>query len=428
MNESNYLGILENLNDAVLVHDGALPLYYNQRLLTLLGFSTAEEYVDNVKQDGLFRHVHADDKDRVVASHNDRVSGKKSKTEYYSIRLLNKDNAYHWVELKISSIQWNQKLAVLVCVNDLDDIINRSNSNTHFQTLFDHVLNFIPAVVTLTTVSDGIYHHVNDTFEKTMGYDKKALIGYSSYELNIWPNEEERLFIRESLFGGKAVEDYSCSVMTKEGTVIPASIWARLIHSEPEDMILLVGFDRTDEVERLRSIEKLNKSLHLLASTDSLTGLLNRRHFFEKTKGIATLCRRSDIPMSVLICDIDKFKLINDSYGHNIGDNVIKAFSEAVTNSIREEDILARWGGEEFVAFLPNTNLQQAAALAERIRQQVETINFTFDDTCLAFTASFGVTQLPEGLLDIEDAIRLADIALYNAKGSGRNRVCKYTD
>lgn len=424
MSESNYLDILEHLNDAVLVHDGSLPLYCNQRFLSLLGFSEKEEYINSVKQDGLFRHVHADDKAQVIASHNDRVSGKKSKTAYYSIRLLNEGNSYRWVELKISSIQWDQKLAVLVCINDLDDITNRSNSNTHFQTLFDHVLNFIPAVVTLTTVSDGIYHHVNDAFEQTMGYDRRALIGYSSYELNIWPNEEERLFIQESLFNGKPVEDYSCSVMSKQGAIIPASIWARLIHSEPEDMILLVGFDRTEEVDRLRSIETLNKSLHLLASTDSLTGLLNRRHFFEKSKGISTLCQRNRIPMSIIMCDIDKFKLVNDTYGHNIGDKVIKTFSKTLTNSVREEDILARWGGEEFVVLLPNTNAHQAMALAERVRQRVENLSLTAGDARLTFTASFGVAQLTKERPDIEEAIRQADIALYNAKNSGRNRVC----
>tara|TARA_B100000446_G_C10546652_1_gene338724 strand:+ start:980 stop:2275 length:1296 start_codon:yes stop_codon:yes gene_type:complete len=426
-NSSNNLeSILENIDDAVLVHDEGKPLFYNQPYLSLLGFDSAEEYEESIEVGGVFSQLHEDDHDRVRSSHNQRMDGTDSGTKYYSARLRNKEGIYRWIDLKVCSIDWNGKHVAMVCLQDSNQIINRSNSNTHFQSLFSQMLGSIPAVITLTTIEDGIYQHVSDMFETTLGYDKESIIGRSSHDLNIWPYEEEREYLVDCIRAGKSLEDFNCSIYTRSGSIIPATIWARIIECEPENMILLVGFDRSDDVKKMEHIKTLNESLKLMASTDSMTGLHNRRHLIEASQRILSLSKRQSHSVSALICDIDKFKNINDSYGHDIGDAAIIAFANTISGCTRNEDLVARWGGEEFVIVLSSTDLQQAAALAERIRQETEQLELRIDGHIVCFTASFGLALMPMESDDIEEGVKLADQALYQAKQSGRNRVITY--
>ncbi|MGH1373099.1 MAG: diguanylate cyclase domain-containing protein [Cellvibrionaceae bacterium] len=426
MDNHNYRSMLENIDDAVLVHDEGIPLFYNQPYLSLLGFDSAEEYETSIEVGGVFGQLHSDDYDRVRSSHNQRMDGTDRSIKYYSARLKNKEGHYRWIDLKVCSIDWSGKHVAMVCLQDSNQLINRSNSNTHFQSLFSQMLGSIPAVITLTTIEDGIYLHVSDMFETAMGYSKKSIIGRSSHDLKIWPYEEERQHLVDCLSAGKALEDFNCSVYTRNGDIIPVSIWARIIECEPENIIMMVGFDRSDDVSKLKHIQTLNENLKLMATTDSMTGLHNRRHLIDASKPLLSMNKRQSQSLSTLICDIDKFKNINDSYGHDIGDAAIIAFANTISACTRNEDLVARWGGEEFVIVLSSTDLEQAAALAERIRQKTEQIKLRIDGHEVCFTASFGLAIMPTDSEDIEEGIKLADQALYQAKQSGRNRVVAF--
>jgi diguanylate cyclase (GGDEF)-like protein len=156
--------------------------------------------------------------------------------------------------------------------------------------------------------------------------------------------------------------------------------------------------------------------------TDPLTGLLNRRRFTELSTREVTRSRRHQLVFSVLMIDIDHFKRINDTYGHPVGDLAIKALAEVCTNALRPHDLLARFGGEEFVLTLPQTESDGAHIVAERIRATTEAIEVPTDQGTVRFTVSIGISTYLTGL-PFERIVERADEALYKAKQSGRNRV-----
>jgi diguanylate cyclase (GGDEF)-like protein len=156
-----------------------------------------------------------------------------------------------------------------------------------------------------------------------------------------------------------------------------------------------------------------------LTRTDPLTELANRRHFSERIEEMVLLSQRRSQPLSLIISDIDKFKRVNDTFGHGEGDRILVEFAQLMQRSTRAEDLVARFGGEEFAILLPLTASGQAYSLAERIRKSLADMDLLDDNH--AVTASFGISQLNRGE-KTADLIKRADTALYRAKQSGRNR------
>lgn len=168
--------------------------------------------------------------------------------------------------------------------------------------------------------------------------------------------------------------------------------------------------------------EKDDAKLALLATTDSLTGLLNRRAFFEQTVRARQRAHRQRRPVALLMLDIDYFKRINDRYGHAIGDQALCLFADTARGTLREHDILARLGGEEFALVLPGNNLDGALQAAERLREAVQGVPLLVGEQSVTMTVSIGVVMLDNDD-DINAAMARADHALYTAKSAGRNRV-----
>jgi len=168
----------------------------------------------------------------------------------------------------------------------------------------------------------------------------------------------------------------------------------------------------------------LNKKLERLATIDELTNLANRRHamaFLEQSWKQAT---RHNQPLSCVMLDIDHFKRVNDTHGHVMGDIVLSRVAQLLDDNARAGDIVARVGGEEFLVICPQTDIQGAAVVAERIRHAVESTQIESDDIEICVTLSSGVAQRTENTKTPDDLLKTADEALYQAKGSGRNRVC----
>lgn len=168
-----------------------------------------------------------------------------------------------------------------------------------------------------------------------------------------------------------------------------------------------------------RRLEAQNRELERLATTDPLTGILNRRSFTDYGLHYLAQANRYGTPFSLILFDIDGFKGVNDEYGHDVGDKVLVAVSRRIRDQLRSVDLFARWGGEEFIILNPETSMEQAARLAERLRQclfarPIEPAGF--------ITASFGVATEEMGET-FDNLIRRADQALLAAKESGRNRV-----
>lgn len=169
---------------------------------------------------------------------------------------------------------------------------------------------------------------------------------------------------------------------------------------------------------------KLSDQLHELAITDELTGLFNRRKFNEIALREFIRAKRNNSPLSIIMIDIDYFKKINDSYGHLIGDEVLKVLSKNIKTELRSLDVVARYGGEEFIICLPETDLIAAERVADRIRIFVSKIKFSsVEGIEFSITISLGVSALKEIHKTLDDLIIDADRALYEAKRTGRNRV-----
>lgn len=176
--------------------------------------------------------------------------------------------------------------------------------------------------------------------------------------------------------------------------------------------------------KRTKELNRINVKLNILATTDSLSGVKNRRSFFESCGPIISYNRREKKKLAVLMIDIDKFKLINDSYGHAIGDEIIRMMANKCNSTLRNSDIFGRLGGEEFAAVLPNTSERGALHAAENIRQEMENLEYISPKNHkIKFTVSIGIAMLHPQDVDLEAILHKADLALYEAKRNGRNKV-----
>jgi diguanylate cyclase (GGDEF)-like protein len=169
-------------------------------------------------------------------------------------------------------------------------------------------------------------------------------------------------------------------------------------------------------------MKELNESLQVLSRTDFLTGLTNRRSMMEALHSELGRARRSGEPLALLLCDVDRFKAINDTYGHAVGDEVLKTLAQVLRASLRGYDVCARWGGEEFLVLLPRTGLQGAREAAEKLRKGASGGEVRSGGHLLRVTLSVGLAEMgPEESLD--SLIHRADSAMYEAKRKGGDRV-----
>ena len=178
--------------------------------------------------------------------------------------------------------------------------------------------------------------------------------------------------------------------------------------------------------KRTKELSDVNKKLVEIATKDYLTNISNRRHFFEIGLKSFHIAKREDSTLSIICIDIDLFKNINDTYGHSIGDEILKFISKNMSKYIRRADILARTGGEEFTILLNNTSEENAYIFAEKIRSEIANLNYINNDIKIQITISLGISQLMQEDEDLDSIIIRADKALYEAKNTGRNKSIIY--
>lgn len=186
-------------------------------------------------------------------------------------------------------------------------------------------------------------------------------------------------------------------------------------------MLMMLGITSTGFV--ILSKEQIDLELIKLASTDELTGIFNRRTFIISAKrSIAYFVRRKE-PISFLLIDIDNFKTVNDTYGHNIGDITLRDFADKTKEQLREYDLFGRYGGDEFAILLPGSDKNDSYNIAERIRKAIEESSIN-ECAIIKYTVSIGIiSMIPDEKTDITMLCKLSDKALYKAKANGRNCV-----
>jgi diguanylate cyclase (GGDEF)-like protein len=196
-------------------------------------------------------------------------------------------------------------------------------------------------------------------------------------------------------------------------------IWGQGITKTDLPIMSIFAKQISSSLERARLFQEVQS----LALTDALTGLQNRRSLFELGRLEFARSIRMNRPFSCMMLDVDHFKRINDNHGHAIGDEVLQEFAQRSKNSVREVDIIGRYGGEELVIILPETDLKTAKLVAERLRSSIEKTPVSVSTGELSMTISVGVATKDENTCDLETLIARADQAMYIAKYKGRNQV-----
>ncbi|WP_415249758.1 diguanylate cyclase [Sulfurimonas sp.] len=261
---------------------------------------------------------------------------------------------------------------------------------------------------------DGNITHVNTAMCELTGYKKDKLIG-KNHRILRFPTEKKELYqdMWKKITSGDIWEKEIKNI-NKHGEVF----WTNLhIHPLSNSDNNIIGY------QSLRENITERKELEYLSSHDKLTSLFNRYHFDEVLKYEIEQYKRYCNTFSLSMLDLDYFKKVNDTYGHQIGDDVLVQSVNIMKNAIRESDVLARWGGEEFVLLLPHTNKDEAKIVLEKIRTSLE--NYTFE-TVGHITISGGLSEISKNDNSISLLKRIDD-ALYEAKDSGRNQIIVYS-
>lgn len=220
--------------------------------------------------------------------------------------------------------------------------------------------------------------------------------------------------VRE-LYANPKLDDH-CEIELKDGRTLERHSTA--LRDTQGQYLGRVWFFRDITAQKQAAASLLEMTRH-----DPLTGIANRRYFFERAQQEFARARRRQSPLAIASFDIDFFKTINDSYGHAAGDEVLKSLCNNCQNLLRETELFARIGGEEFTILMPDTSLHGAAQLAERVRRATEQMQLRYNEQDIDLTISIGVTVLKPGDKSIEDCLRRSDHAMYRAKQTGRNRV-----
>lgn len=276
-------------------------------------------------------------------------------------------------------------------------------SEKRYRTLVD---NALVGIYKSTIGGDLLF--ANKALLKMLEYDSLEEIAGNGGIRRRYRNPRDREVLIELLKKDGKVENFEFEAVTKSGQIKNILLSGTLEGETLLGMMLEITERKQLELEMER-----------LATTDRLTQTFNRLKFEEIIRKEIEMARRYGHLLSLIILDIDRFKEVNDTYGHIAGDNVLKAVAGIAKENIRETDSLVRWGGEEFIIIAPGTSLEGAAELAERIRKSVEDFDFGQFKTV---RISLGVTQFREQ--DTENTfLRRADDAMYTAKNKGRNRV-----
>lgn len=281
---------------------------------------------------------------------------------------------------------------------------------------------------------NGNFQDCNEEYCNLLGYTREELAEKKYVEITPEKWHALEAEIVESQIMKRGYSDiYEKEYIRKDGTVFPVELHTMLLRNEdgtPEGMWAIVR-DITERKYIERAIEMANQELQTalarekqLARTDPLTGVHNRRHLYEMGNYELQMAKRYQQALSVIMFDIDYFKKINDYFGHEVGDQILKLVTDAAYSELRSTDVIGRYGGEEFIIILPMTTALQAFQVAERIRMNVTALKIETPKGEATVTLSIGIVEISHARAEetLEELFRRADEAMYAAKQAGRNR------
>ncbi|MDQ7094615.1 diguanylate cyclase [Desulfosporosinus sp. PR] len=289
---------------------------------------------------------------------------------------------------------------------------NQENELRSSEERFRLMVETVPFPLVVTGLADQSVLYINHFAAELFQVPPQEAVGRKVSAYFALPEERLKIFVEIQKRG--RVLDRELQLRDEQGR----AFWVLLSATQVEwagDPVIMAAIN--DITARKLIEEELNR----LATTDSLTGIFNRRQFLSLGEQEISKAHRYRRPVSLIIYDVDHFKAVNDTYGHQTGDIVLKEITKAVNQQLRSSDIVGRIGGEEFAIILPETQISEALLVAERIRAAIENLLVEFNGITLHITASFGVTDQPENDCSLDKMFNRADGALYEAKERGRN-------
>jgi len=406
--ESEIRSIFQTMQEGVMVlDDHSIVVECNLAAQEMLQV-VKSDIVGNASNDTKWSTVHEDGS---VFALEDHPSFKALNTG------LPQNNVIMGIRREDGTLLWVQTNAQPIFSDDFDKItsvlVTFSDITAYRKSKYEleKYLQIIDThVITSSTNLHGIILEVSEAFCKISGYTKEELIG-KSHNIVRHPDIPSSLYKEMWATLKKGISWYGeIKNRRKDGS----AYWMEtIIEPRYNEEYSLVGYTaiRHDITDKKRVEE--------LSITDRLTGLYNRLKLDELFAQYISIAKRHQTPLSIILLDIDKFKSVNDTYGHQVGDSLLQAIAKLLKVNVRLEDAVGRWGGEEFLILLPSSNMEAAHVLAEKLRGVIEAEDFAYVGSC---TASFGVATYH--LNDDETSmVARADKCLYLAKENGRNRV-----
>jgi|GEM_PF-5819293 len=403
--EDKFKLLTENSYTGVLVHNGGI-LYANPKFEEMTGYSQDE--LLGISFSDIFPDV---DTNKILNVLHQDIKGEEFTEHYDDIQMNCKNGSTKIISAFYMAIEYEGKSVLLSNIFDVSDIRKAEEQIKELSQIVEQTDDTIKM-----TDKSGRLTYVNDSFVAHSGYTRDEILGKKPSILKSGKHTDE--FYKELWQTISSKQPFRGVLINrkKDGSIYHESLTITPIINNMNEITGYVstGKDITERIE-------LENKLTQLASTDPLTGLCNRRRLEESLAVEIARVTRHSSPMALIMFDIDHFKSINDLFGHDVGDDVLKDIAKVIQLNIRKTDIFARWGGEEFIILTPETTEENVEILAEKLRYAIENYDFGLPQK---ITASFGVTQYIGGETS-EQIIKRADKAMYQAKENGRNRVVK---
>ncbi|WP_095127659.1 sensor domain-containing diguanylate cyclase [Pseudomonas sp. Irchel s3h14] len=314
--------------------------------------------------------------------------------------------------------QWPEAAQTLLALMHAQGEVARLSER---EQLFSALLVSVNAVLWAFDWESRRVLYVSPAYERIFGRSAGLLLSdYNQWRDSIYPDDLDyaERSLAEVLVKG-AVEDREYRIIAADGQVRWISDKCFINRqAEPGQPVIIVGI-----AEDITDKKQMETELQRLATTDVLTQSSNRRHFFDCAHREFEQARHQGTPLAFLLLDIDDFKVINDTYGHQEGDNVLQRIAESGRATLRRGDVFGRVGGEEFAAVFPGCAPDMAMQVAERLQREIQRLSFSHGDQTFGITVSQGLTSLTAEDESVDSLFARADAAMYQAKHQGKNRI-----
>lgn len=399
----------------VFVREGERMQFYNAMPVLMTGYTVDELATGTVCS--IEPLILDEDRPGVMAEVRRAIAGKRAFVVEY--RLKHKDGGIRWMAEHGMPV-YGTDGAPLYIDGVIFDITEHKQDEIElklFRTLVDNSSDAIevldPATLRLLDV--------NETQCRELGYSREEMLSMKITDIDSALNADLLKVIEEQIRETGAAR-FETVHRRKDGSSFPVEVSSKLVELD-KPYALNISRDITERNLAETEVQKLQERLRDQAVHDPLTGLFNRRYLDETIKRELARAARYNQPVGIVMCDLDHFKVVNDTHGHLAGDEVLRVFAELLRTHARGSDIVCRFGGEEFVMFLPDMPPAVAYQRAEQLRTELAAKPITLGAAVIQVTASFGVAAFPENGKTMDSLISAVDAAMYQAKEAGRDRV-----